>query len=79
MQLSNSQSQESYYSMTIHKIIRISTLILSGFTHLFAINPNSIKNHQHINEISNLGTIQLNYRYFIQRTIDFNTLQFKVI
>jgi len=55
MQLSNPLERENSFSMATYKILFHNTLLLSRFLSLFAINPNSIKNHQHIKELLNFG------------------------
>lgn len=57
MQLSNPQTRENSFSMATYKILFHNTLLLSRFFRLFAINPNSIKNRQHVNELLSFGTM----------------------
>jgi len=57
MQLSNPDTRENSFSMATYKILFHNTLLLSRFFRLFAINPNSIKNHQHVKELLNFGTM----------------------
>ena len=57
MQLSNPQSRENSFSMATYKVLFHNTLMLSRFFRLFAINPNSIKNRQHVNELLFFGTM----------------------
>ena len=57
MQLSNPETRENSFSMATYKILFHNTLLLSRFFRLFAINPNSIKNRQHVNELLNFGTM----------------------
>ena len=57
MQLNNAQTRENPFSMATYKILFHNTLMLSRFLRLFAINPNSIKNRQHVNELLNFGTM----------------------
>ena len=57
MQLSNPQTRENPFSMATYKILFHNTLMLSRFFRLFAINPNSIKNRQHVNELLYFGTM----------------------
>jgi hypothetical protein len=57
MQLSNPQTRENSFSMATYKILFHNTLLLSRFFSLFAINPNSIKNRQHVNELLYFGTM----------------------
>jgi len=57
MQLSNPQTRENSFSMATYKILFHNTLMLSRFFRLFAINPNSIKNRQHVNELLYFGTM----------------------
>ena len=57
MQLNNPQIRENLFSMIIYKILFHNTLMLSMVLRLFAINPNSIKNRQHVNELLNFGTM----------------------
>jgi hypothetical protein len=56
MQLRNPQTRENSFSMATYKILFHNTLMLSRFFRLFAINPNSIKNRQHVNELLYFGT-----------------------
>jgi hypothetical protein len=56
MQLNNPVSRENSFSMATYKILFHNTLMLSRFFRLFAINPNSIKNRQHVNELLYFGT-----------------------
>lgn len=57
MQLSNPETRENSFSMTTHKVLFNNTLLLSRFFRLFAINPNTIKNRQHVNELLFFGTM----------------------
>ena len=57
MQLSNPETRESSFSMATYKILFHNTLMLERFFRLFAINPNSIKNRQHVNELLYFGTM----------------------
>jgi hypothetical protein len=57
MQLRNPQTCENSFSMATYKILFHNTLMLSRFFRLFAINPNSIKNRQHVNELLYFGTM----------------------
>jgi hypothetical protein len=57
MQLSNPNTRENSFSMATHKTLFHNTLLLSRFFRLFAINPNSIKNRQHVNELLYFGTM----------------------
>jgi hypothetical protein len=57
MQLGNPETRESPFSMSTHKILFHNALLISRFFHLFAINPNSIKNRQHVNELLYFGTM----------------------
>jgi hypothetical protein len=57
MQLSNPDTRENSFSMSTYKILFHNALLLSRFFCLFAINPNSIKNHQHVKELLNFGTL----------------------
>jgi len=57
MQLSNPQTRENSFSMATYKILFHNTLMTSRFFRLFAINPNSIKNRQHVNELLYFGTM----------------------
>jgi hypothetical protein len=57
MQLSNPATRENSFSMATYKILFHNALLLSRFFRLFAINPNSIKNHQHVKELLNYGTM----------------------
>ena len=57
MQLSNPQTRENSFFMATYKILFHNTLLLYKFFRLFAINPNSIKNHQHVKELLNFGTM----------------------
>ena len=57
MQLSNPQTRENSFSMGTHKILFHNTLMLSRFFRIFAINPNLIKNRQHVNELLYFGTM----------------------
>lgn len=56
MQLSDPATQENSFSIKTYKILFHNTLMLSRFIRLFAINPNSIKNRQHVNELLFFGT-----------------------
>lgn len=51
MQLNNPQTRENSFSMATYKVLFHNTLLLSRFFRLFAINPNSIKNRQYVNEL----------------------------
>ncbi len=57
MQLCNPQTRENSFSMSTYKILFHNTLLLSRFFRLSAINPNSIKNRQHVNELLFFGTM----------------------
>ena len=57
MQLSNPDTRENSFSMATYKILFHNALLLSRFFRLFAINPNSIKNHQHVKELLNFGSM----------------------
>ena len=57
MQLSNPETRENSFSMATYKVLFHNVLLLSKFFRLFAINPNSIKNHQHVKELLNFGTM----------------------
>ena len=57
MQLSNPDTRETSFSMSTYKVLFHNTLLLSRFFRLFAINPNSIKNHQHVKELLNFGSM----------------------
>lgn len=57
MQINNPQTREDSFSMATYKILFHNTLMLSRFYRLFAINPNSIKNRQHVNELLYFGTM----------------------
>ena len=57
MQLSNPETRENSFSMATYKVLFHNTLLLLKFFRLFAINPNSIKNHQHFKELLNFGTM----------------------
>ena len=57
MQLSNQATRENSFSMATYKILFHNTLMLERFFRLFAINPNSIKNRQHVNELLYFGTM----------------------
>ena len=57
MQLSNPQTRVNSFSMATYKILFHNTLLLSRFIRMFAINPNSIKNRQHVNELLYFGTM----------------------
>jgi len=57
MQLSNPETRENSFSMATYKVQFHNTLLLLKFFRLFAINPNSIKNHQHVKELLNFGTM----------------------
>jgi hypothetical protein len=57
MQLSNPQTRENSFSMATYKVLFYNTLMLSRFFRLFAINPDSIKNRQHVNELLYFGTM----------------------
>ena len=57
MQLCNPQTRENSFSMATYKILFHNTLMLSRFFRLFAINPNSIKNRQNVNELLYFGTM----------------------
>lgn len=51
------QKPENSFSMAIHIILFHNTLMLSQLFRVFAINPSSIKNSQHVNELLNFGTM----------------------
>ncbi len=51
MQLSNSEKRENSFPMATYKILFHNILIISRFFRLSAINQNSIKNRQHVNEL----------------------------
>ncbi len=55
IQLCNPQTRENSFSMTNYKVLFHNALMLSRFFRLFAINPNSIKNRQHVNELLHFG------------------------
>jgi len=57
MQLKNSDTREKSFSMTTYKTLFHNALLLSRFLRLFAINPNSIKNRQHVNELLFFGSM----------------------
>jgi hypothetical protein len=57
MQLSNPETRENSFSIAIYKILFHNTLMKLRFFRLFAINPNSIKNRQHVNELLLFGTM----------------------
>ncbi|MGD9929321.1 MAG: hypothetical protein AB7U05_04830 [Mangrovibacterium sp.] len=57
MQLGNPDTRENSFSMATYKVLFHNSLMLSRFFRLFAINPNSIKNHQHVKELLNFGTM----------------------
>ena len=57
MQLNNPDTRENSFSMATYKTLFHNTLLLSRFFRLFAINPNSIKNRQHVNELLFFGTL----------------------
>jgi len=57
MQLSNPDMREVPFSMKTHKTLFHNALLLSRFICLFAINPNSIKNHQHVKDLLYFGTM----------------------
>jgi len=57
MQLSNPQTRVNSFSMATYKALFHNTLMPSRFFRLFAINPNSIKNRQHVNELLYFGTL----------------------
>jgi len=57
MQLSNPETRENSFSMATYKVLFHNALLISRFLRLFAINPNSIKNHQHIKELLYFGTL----------------------
>jgi len=57
MQLGNPQTRENSFSMATYKVLFHNALMLSRFFRLFAINPNSIKNRQHVNELLYFGTM----------------------
>jgi len=57
MQLSNPDMREIPFSMKTHKTLFHNALLLSRFIRLFAINPNSIKNHQHVKDLLYFGTM----------------------
>ena len=57
MQLRNPETRENSFSMATYKILFCNTLLLSRFSRLFTINPNSIKNRQHVNELLYFDTM----------------------
>ncbi len=57
MQLSNPQTRENSFPIATYKILFHNVLMLSRFFRLFAINSNSIKNRQHVNELLYFGTM----------------------
>jgi hypothetical protein len=57
MQLSNPETRENSFSMATYKVLFHNALLISRFLRLFAINPNSIKNHQHVKELLYFGTL----------------------
>jgi len=57
MQLKNPQTRETPFSIATYKVLFHNTLMLSRFFRMFAINPNSIKNRQHVNELLYFGTL----------------------
>jgi len=57
MQLSNPDTREVPFSMKTYKTLFHNALLLSRFIRLFAINPNSIKNHQHVKDLLYFGTM----------------------
>ncbi len=57
MQLSNPETRENSFSVATYKMLFRNALLLSRFLFLFAINPNSIKNRQHDNELLDYGKI----------------------
>jgi hypothetical protein len=57
MQLKNPDTRENSFSMATYKVLFHNALLLSRFFLLFAINPNSIKNHHHLKELLNFGTL----------------------
>ncbi|WP_318349336.1 transposase [Aquipluma nitroreducens] len=57
MQLKNPQTRENSFSMATYKILFHNKLMISRFFRLFAINPNSIKNRQLVNELLYFGTM----------------------
>ncbi len=57
MQLNNPDTRENSFFISIYKIQFHSALLSLRFFRLFAINPNSIKNHQHVKELLNFGTL----------------------
>ena len=57
MQLSNPDTRDLPFSMKTHKTLFHNALLLSRFIRLFAINPNSIKTHQHVKDLLYFGTM----------------------
>ena len=57
MQLSNPDTMEVPFLMKTHKTLFHNVLLLSRFICLFAINPDSIKNHQHVKDLLYFGTM----------------------
>ncbi len=57
MQLKNPLTRETSFSMATYKTLFHNALLLQRFFRLFAINPNSIKNNQHVKELLNYGTM----------------------
>ena len=57
MQLSNPDTRENSFSIATYKILFHNTLLLLMFFRLFAINPNSVKNHQHVKELLNFSAM----------------------
>ncbi len=53
----NEEHWRNSFSMATYKILFHNTLLLSRFFSLFAINPNSIKNRQHVNELLFFGSM----------------------
>jgi len=56
MLLGKLQTRENSFSMATYKI-QFHNILLSIFFGLFAINPNSIKNHRHFKELLYFGTM----------------------
>jgi len=56
MQLQTIEERENPFSMATYKTLFHNTLLLSAFFRLFAINPNSIKNRQYVNELIYFGS-----------------------
>jgi hypothetical protein len=57
MQLSNLDTRAVPFLMKTHKALFHNALLFSRFIHLFAINPNSIKNHQHVKDLLYFDTM----------------------